>query len=985
MTSLPDTTASLPRDPLTSLTALNPMQQTSQFLMTCHKSDRAELKILHINARSLKPKIGLLRTLIEIYAIDVVLICETWCTQKTRDIDISLPGYQLIRTDRSHGHGGGCAVYIHERHPADLVTLDFIHHSIEATWFSILIARTPTLIGCVYIPPGNTKSIDDINTLFHTLSCTPYNSIFICGDFNLPDINWISPTCSPKFKPLLETLKILGWTQHVTSPTRGSNILDLVFSCNIQNVVTIIGPKFPGSDHRMLLSTIPHSPSTTTHLQYTRRLRCLNWNTFNELNATTDWNSMLQATNPSTAATTFKTNILRILNNVAPLVPISPRPTFNQLRIPAKLKSKLERLKKKYRISLDPTLLKSINTILDHHMMQTAEQVKRNEEEALKSSNAVENLVHILKKHSPIQHPLPRTILTANCTQLSEPIEICTAFNEHFAATLQSHPDNDLFELTSMSPNNHTQENGIHIEFSSKNIKQAISALKTSTFPGPDGLPSMLFKQSDDFMHTLLEHLFRLSLTTGVFPDEWKHSIITPKYKGGIRHQIENYRPIHHTSITSRIMEKVIKKELMIHIEAHQLIHPSQHGFLNKKSCNTCMISFLNKLTRAHDTGHSALCIYLDIHKAFDQVPHSKLLSKLHAFGIDSGLHRWLESYLTNRTQQVQIGTHLSGPLPITSGVIQGSVLGPILFLLYINDISTSIKHGDIFIFADDCKLLYTFPKDDLSLYLQQIQSDLNRIETWSSDWELQFSVNKCKILPIRCYIPQACLSLQSQAITIATSIRDLGIHYSSALKFNEHASIQVVRAGLQIRRINKFIINPTAKLILYKSCVRPGLDYGSFIHSHMNEKDRKLIESIQRRFTKQLQPNLSYRQRCLHFKLEPLWLRRVKLNLNILRDIIKNPNLIGRASIITNPVRTLRNNRMTMLRDTPKTKHRENFFLNCYSRIWNKLPEAIRSASNKYAFKKQLDTILTPEHLHSIYSPYNTIDFTYENGLRNT
>ncbi|MBM6549293.1 reverse transcriptase domain-containing protein [Streptococcus dysgalactiae] len=171
-----------------------------------------------------------------------------------------------------------------------------------------------------------------------------------------------------------------------------------------------------------------------------------------------------------------------------------------------------------------------------------------------------------------------------------------------------------------------------------------------------------------------------------IFPSQWKTSIIIPHYKAGPFYDCANYRPINHTPVVSRLMERIVKEQITSFLLNHNLILSKQHGFIKSRSCTTCQLDFLNHTTGMADDGKALIIIYLDMTKAFDRVSHTRLLSKVKTFGIIDPLFSWLTSYLANRSQVVSIDGHLSSKLPVTSGVIQGSVLGPLLFLLYIKD-----------------------------------------------------------------------------------------------------------------------------------------------------------------------------------------------------------------------------------------------------------------------------------------------------------
>ena len=212
---------------------------------------------------------------------------------------------------------------------------------------------------------------------------------------------------------------------------------------------------------------------------------------------------------------------------------------------------------------------------------------------------------------------------------------------------------------------------------------------------------------------------------------------------------------------------------------------------------------------------HSVIIIYLDMRKAFDQVPHKRLLIKLRNIGIKDPLHQWLQSFLSHRIQRVKVDNAVSGPTSITSGVIQGSVLGPALFLTYIIDIVKCFKTGSPFLFADDCKVVYSFQSHNIVMQLSAIQDDLSRLESWCSTWQMSFNPSKCHVLPFRCAIPQSALTLFQQPLTISQNVRDLGLYYSPTLNFSEHIHKITTSANRRCFLIHRHFSNVEVKMKL--------------------------------------------------------------------------------------------------------------------------------------------------------------------------
>ena len=338
------------------------------------------------------------------------------------------------------------------------------------------------------------------------------------------------------------------------------------------------------------------------------------------------------------------------------------------------------------------------------------------------------------------------------------------------------------------------------------------------------------------------------------------------------------------------MLERIIKAQLISFMLSTDLIAENHYGFLAKRSVASCQTHFLNILATAHNDGLSAIIIYLDIRKAFDQVPHVLLLNKLRRAGISGSLLCWLQSYLSGRTQMTCVSGHYSSPLPITSGVVQGSVLGPILFLLYINDILGCIKDGVAFLFADDIKIVYCFPPIDTHTVLANVQLELDRLSIWSANAKLHFATNKCHVLPYRCCIAANSLLLSGSYLPTADATSDLGLKYSCTLNFSKQTLCQTAKARRLCFLISRSFHTSSVKLSLFMQRVRPLLEYNHYTASYLSKACRLAIENIQRRFTKKLLPPnspYSYLERCQIFKLDPLWLRRLKLNLIFLHRLV--------------------------------------------------------------------------------------------------
>jgi hypothetical protein len=568
-------------------------------------------------------------------------------------------------------------------------------------------------------------------------------------------------------------------------------------------------------------------------------------------------------------------------------------------------------------------------------------------------------------------------------TICSSPEELCKVANSFFSSCYTPpHPSPLQNHASIMNVNSVSLEN---IPLTMSNIRAQLCALKVSSTPGPDGMPSIPLSQGGPDIPLLLYHLFSASLKQGVVPSQWKISVVYPHFKSGSRTSIDSYRGIHHTSLLSRILERIIKSELTKYFHANHHISDRQYGFLSRRSTACCQVDFLNSVSAGYEANLGLIMVYLDIKKAFDSVPHMPLLRMLEKVGISGPLLRWFHSYFHNRTQVTRISGCSSPPTPITSGVVQGSVLGPILFLLYINSALSQIRNGEPFLFADDIKIVYKIRSNNFQHDLSAVQTDLDALTRWSTDSGLEFSVDKSFLLTSRCPLPPSSLLLCGYPLRVAHETRDLGVRYTHCFNFSYQAEYQVAKARqLCYYILRYFHLSPT-KLALYKQRIRPILEYCPMVFQHYSQQSRHAIERIQRMFTRKLLPEsstLNYRQRCELFSLDPLWMRRLKLNLTFLHGLIHSRvHTVNSKLELLSSKYHMRCSSFKLKCENSRTSFRYNFYILFYSRLWNKLPEHIRSLDNPMVFRKSLNCFLSMPVIHQMFTPYLSTDSLFECG----
>ena len=493
-----------------------------------------------------------------------------------------------------------------------------------------------------------------------------------------------------------------------------------------------------------------------------------------------------------------------------------------------------------------------------------------------------------------------------------------------------------------------------------KKVEKILKNLKPDKSPGPDGLHPRLLRELSVSLSKPLSIIFNTSITTGSIPDSWKQGKITALFKKGKKSCAGNYRPVSLTSVVCKCIEKSVREHITEHMNWNKLFSNKQFGFISGRSTVIQLLKVLDEWTKSLDDGKSVDCIYMDFKKAFDTVPHRRLLKKLESYGINGNVLRWVKAFLSNRVQQVAVQGEVSNWLDVQSGIPQGSVLGPLLFVLYINDLPDQV-HSPVYLFADDTKIFRTIKNDDDENILQQ---DLQKLHDWSNKWLLKFHPDKCKVMTIgkdsdRSYI------LDGHKLQKASHEKDIGVTIDNQLTFDKHINEKINKANSMLSLIRRTFehLNETNFLPLYKAMVRSHLDYASSVWSPYKMKHIDAIENIQRRATKQIPSlkNLSYEDRLKKLKLPTLTYRRLRGDMIELYKILNNVYDQNISSFL--PTKQSLNSRATPRGHHLQLYHphvnkliRQNYFSVRVIDKWNNLPPAVVEAPSLNSFKTRLD-----------------------------
>ena len=504
------------------------------------------------------------------------------------------------------------------------------------------------------------------------------------------------------------------------------------------------------------------------------------------------------------------------------------------------------------------------------------------------------------------------------------------------------------------------------IEVTEEIVKAELLKLNENKSPGPDGISPRLLKQLHAVLSKPIAIIFRKSLTTSTVPQDWKQANISAIHKKGNRKSPSNYRPVSLTSVICNVLERIIRDSITSHMKTNGLFSNKQFGFLSGRSTTLQLLKVLDNWTEILDEGGSIDAVYMDFMKAFDKVPHRRLLTKIHHYGIQGDLRAWICQYLSNRQQRVGINGTYSDWQDVLSGIPQGSVLGPLLFVIYINDLPEILSEGtEAFLFADDTKIFRRI----LGIEdCHAIQSDLNRLLDWSQKWLLMFHPDKCKVLELggrqdRNYK----YTMDGTLLEHVESEKDIGVEIDNKLKFNKHVSNKVNKANTVlgvIRRSFKHLDPPTFTT-LFKSLVRPILEYANPVWSPHLKKDILAIENVQRRATKLLPgfKDLTYTERLQRLKLPTLVYRRLRGDvievyklLNQKYDEAVAKGLLSLHSEHCEKPTRNRGHKQKLFKRRARLNLRQKFFSFRVVDVWNSLPTSVIEAPSVLSFERRLD-----------------------------
>ena len=921
--------------------------------------------IFYCNVRSIVQKRHLIPHYIGMYHPFVIAMSETWLDEDVPSSLICPEGFTVHRRDRSYCRGGGVIILVRDGCISSTLNLGAPESSASVTSPTCDTVACKIDIGdgksmgvlCVYRPPScspdnNSKMMEMIaNFLRYNFD---YN--VIVGDFNFPDINWSVNASTLQGSTFLDFCQENFLLQHVSEPTRRASraILDLIFTTEGTRVSDLeVNEEFGSSDHSIITFNVNPRVVCSKKNRLRRDLRKADWDRFKSLLASHDWSSIMSNEDINDSWQSFVNIIHLALDKVAPLRRIPVRNFSSN----AKIRTSLRMKRRCFRIfQSDPTPDNSLRYVKSVFLAKNA----LNEYIAHRESVVITNpdpRVFWSYVNRRLTNRAELTTIKDNDLEITDQEAIANRFNDYFVSVFKDSPSIDLPYDNSTA----TQYNGVKlsdVDVNVYNVTKILKNLPNKNSVDNDGFSYNILKKGGSFVSRFLSHFFSLTLKQSQIPDAWKKAIVTPIYKNGSKTSVRNYRPISITSCCSRILERIVNGKIIQHLVLNNVLNDTQHGFLPGKSTDTILLKFYDYVTENVDKGLAVDAVFFDYSKAFDSVPHSVLLSRLEASGVAGSLLTWVKNFLSDRQQKVKVGDAYSTWLPVSKGVIQGSVLGPTLFNVFLNNIDESVSHCFILKYADDLRIFLASPKPNSCDLQLNVQKDITSLTKWS-EGSGTFNVKKCLAVSFGGSSARREYFIEGNQIPASSSFTDLGVRVTSSLNFQPHIDACVAKSFAKMRIINKVFKNKTSLLPLYKAFVRPLTEYSCLIWSPYTQKGKNKVESVQKRICRMIPSlrRLCYRDQLMSSGLMSMEARRLRYQLMTIFKMCKGLSVLQLEDLFDRAIsKRTRGHSHSLISKHCRTNYRLNFFTVSSVKHWNMLSEDEVDVSTLTQFKSSLN-----------------------------
>lgn len=891
---------------------------------------------------------------------DCISINETWLHPSHNNEEFIHEKYNVFRKDRKNTNvdaqrGGGVLLAINKKFDCEEVSFPEIKH-IEAICIRVTFESSHLYIYSLYIR-NRTNVEPDITTnryadhvkaltVLNTM-CSPTDTIIVLGDFNLPSVNWLSDEHSAinssndyGYIPIIgqsdsadtkisvhttSSLIEMGLHQMCNFKNKSGNILDLIYT-NTPELLSVDRAEltlFPDCmrdpAHNAILCTFECAPlahNSTTNEMPRFCFRKANFDELNETLGAINFSDMFIDKNVDQMVESFYDTLHNVFEHHVPQATpkINNIPVWYDKKL-LNLRNVRNREHKKLQLrrvsDINYSDAKFINAKNDFESYQKelyTEYVKKLAHD--RHNNPKMFWRYINGKRS--SNSLP-TKLKYNDKTATTDTEKANLFAEFFSSVYVDHKDNTDIRSFIHNRNDSGFNNFRVNEEAVYNIAMGLDLSKGC---GPDNIPPILIKKCAETLCAPLTMIYSKSIKDCVYPDKWKVGQITPIFKSGSKSDVSNYRGVNVLSNFAKMFEYVIYNQLKLIIFPR--LSKTQHGFMPNRNIATNLLELTSVIYSAFEKRCQVDVFYADIKKAFDTVNQILLLLKMANFPLANSILKWFLSYFENRRQLVKVGSSKSSTFNVPSSVGQGSVLGPLLFLIFFDDSDSDLLDSLVFNFADDKKIVQVIsdPNDT-----QILQNSINKFIKWCNNNDLSVNVMKCSVMTFstKNNTIHANYYINDNQILRVYSARDLGVIFDSKLSFASHIEYVTNKAHTILAFVKRHCyktFNSDIAKMLYYALVRSIIEFANMVWSPHQAKYISALESIQKQLVKFIHPSNSannpnnqyalrpYYERCNDLGIQTLCRRRINQCIFFLHDIItgrlKSSPLRDQLSFVT-------------------------------------------------------------------------------------
>jgi hypothetical protein len=900
---------------------------------------------------------------------------------ETEPSSYNLEGYDMDFINLSGTVGRGMILYVRSSLNYSFNSassyVDFLVH--EALIVEIKLSSQETVCVCtVYRSPNSDfNNNNNLNILLKCLANKDFSHLVVVGDFNFNDIDWCilrskGGINSASFN-FVETIKDCFLNKHVTEPTRGRgsdkpSLIDLILT-NQEHIQSLqLEAPLGKSDHSVLKFQI----NCTVKNGNRPPRRIYDKGDYNLLrqHLSLDWEAELGERGDVEEKWNFFVDRLNMaVNNAIPLSRSSPDKKL-QYKHKAALDNKtLKKIKRKNR--LWKNYVKTGDPKTHAEYCKTRNQVRRLTRQAQKQKEKL--LAHEVKqnpkkfwKYVGTKTKYKTGIPNLNMetvdhvqTKTTNDKEKADVLANFFSSVFTREPEG-AWDL----PEGPQPEFSLEYDLSEQAVLKLLEKINVAKSPGADCIHPRVLYEAKGELSKPLSLIFQCSMDTGKVPQDWKIANITAIFKKGNKSDAGNYRPVSLTSIVCKLMETLVRNSLVDFMNRNNYFSDKQYGFISGRSTVLQLIRVLDTWTEILDRGGCVDVIYCDFMKAFDKVPHKRLCQVLQYYGITGSVLSWITDFLTDRRQRVLVNGVESAWHDVLSGIPQGSVLGPILFVIYINSLPGVATNSHVYLFADDTKVFREIMTND---DCDKLQQDIDRMYDWTGDSLLKFHPDKCASMRIgKTKLENHDYVMGPDRTTLKHSKveRDIGVYVDEKLTFDEHIHNKVNKANSTmgiIRRTFEYL-DETTFLLLYKALVRPHVEYANQVWSPIYKRQETVVENVQRRATKQIPgfKDLSYEERLRKLRLPTLKYRRIRGDMIEMYKIMtaKYDDRVTNFIQLHESDKTTRGHQYKIKKQHVRLNIRKYSFVCRSVDIWNGLPPCVVNAPTVKSFEARLDRL---------------------------